>query len=89
MDPDFVSGVKCTLLWLNIGLSVHLDLYAAGFPKSTYKYFSSAKYFFLKYHVLAIIQIYCQTSIEPKHGQLLSNNEVNAFTLNLFFALKK
>ena len=35
-DADFVLQVKCTIFWLNRGLSVYLVLYAPNFPK---KYF--------------------------------------------------
>ena len=38
MNPDFVVQIKCTIFWLNRGLSVNLDLYAPDFPKSTSKY---------------------------------------------------
>ena len=34
MNPDFVVQVKCTILWVNMGLRVYLDLYAPYFPKS-------------------------------------------------------
>ena len=40
MSTDFVLWVKCTIIWLNIGLRVYLDLYMPDSPKNIFKYFS-------------------------------------------------
>ena len=37
MDPDFVTGVKCAIFWLNKGLRIYYALYAVDFPKSTFE----------------------------------------------------
>ena len=36
MDPDFVARINCTIVWLNYGLRVYLDLYALDFPKKIF-----------------------------------------------------
>ena len=39
MGVDFVIGFKVTIFWLNRGLRLYLDLYAADVQKNTIKYF--------------------------------------------------
>ena len=39
LDLDFLIGIKCTIIWINRGLRVYFDMFAADFPNSTGKYF--------------------------------------------------
>ena len=77
---------------------VYLDVYAADFPKSTFKYFfSSPNYFFFKYIDQKVLQstfsklhrfhikIYPQTTIEPKYGAHNSDNKISVHTERLSF----
>ena len=71
-DADFVFQVKCTIFWLNRGLTVYLYLCEPDFPKSTY---AVQKY--LENHLTPGAVLL--TSVPPTKGWKLTVNALKKF----------
>ena len=72
VDHDFVVLDKCIIFWLNQGLRVYFDLYAADFSKNTFKYFFHlSSYFFTKVKKKYVKVVF---KILPHTNQIIPSN---------------
>ena len=83
MNTDFVFEVKFTIIWLNGGSSLYLDLHEPDFPKSTSKYLCCTKVV-RKHGCFTVMRIFWMQCNFKEISELLNHSNVSEHICSMY-----